>query len=119
LDSVEKVLTSEKWVSYQFMFEECGMEVYEATGAVRVETEEESTPDNIRTQSLLELRGMDERLHSQLYAVHEIMEEAGVEQETRVQVVDEWMAGMRVTVESLLNAAPEDIVEHHGRPWEM
>ncbi|KAI5791430.1 hypothetical protein FPQ18DRAFT_305820 [Pyronema domesticum] len=25
----------------------------------------------------------------------------------------------QVAVESLLNATPEDIVEHHGRPWEM
>jgi hypothetical protein len=25
----------------------------------------------------------------------------------------------QVTVESLLNATPEDIIEHYGRPWEM
>jgi hypothetical protein len=53
----------------------CGFEVYDTTGHVLVEPEERPQVDSIRVGSVLQLRELGERLHQQLYAIHDMVEE--------------------------------------------
>jgi hypothetical protein len=117
LNTVTPVLTPEKWDYYLNMFEEAGMEVYESITAVHV-AEQPPIPDGGRVESLLEMREIEEQLHQQLYAVHEILDERQVPEDERREVLREWVGHVRVTVASLLNVEPEEIVERN-RPWEL
>ncbi|KAA8893706.1 hypothetical protein FN846DRAFT_913747 [Sphaerosporella brunnea] len=118
LNTVTPVLTPEKWDYYVSMFEEGGMEVYESITAVHI-AEQPPIPNGGRVESLLEMREIEERLHQQLYAVHEILDERQVPEDKRREVLREWVGHVRVTVASLLlNVEPEEIVERN-RPWEL
>jgi hypothetical protein len=114
---ITPVLTPEKWEYYLSMFEEAGMEVYESITAVHV-AEQPLIPDGGRVESLLEMREIEEQLHQQLYAVHEIMEERQLPEDEQREILRAWVGEVRITVSSLLNVEPEEIVERH-RPWEL
>jgi len=117
LNAVTLVLTPEKWEHYVKMFAEGGMEIYEHVGVVEV-AEAAAPGDCGKVQSLLELREIEEQLHHQLYAVHEILEERQVPEEDRRAVVTGWLDHVRGTVSSLLDTCPEEIVQRN-RPWEL
>ena len=54
------------------MFTECGMEVYETSATVYTELQETSR-NGRRNSSQLQLHPSVEKLHFQLYAIHEVM----------------------------------------------
>ena len=68
------------------MFTECGMEVYETLGTVYIECQETSR-DGGRNNSLLQLRENVEQLH-QLYAIHEVMDQLSLEEDTRTTHIE-------------------------------
>ena len=73
LNTVTPILTAERWARCASMFAEGGMEVYESMGTVRVAGE--VMAGGGKEQGLLELREIEEQLHHQLHAVHEILGE--------------------------------------------
>ena len=98
------------------MFTECGMEVYETSAAVYIERQETSR-DGGRNSSLLQLRASVEQLHQQLYAIHEVMDQLNLEEDTRNSRVEAWMGHVQTTLSSLTDVRPEDIARN--RPWEL
>jgi hypothetical protein len=117
LNSVTPVLTPAKWEYYVSMFEEGGLEVYESIAAVHV-AEQPPIPDGGQVESLLEMREIEEQLHQQLYAVHEIMDERQLPEDEQREILRGWVGQVRITVSSLLNTEPKEIVERH-RSWEL
>ena len=95
------------------MFTECGMEVHETSAAVCIERQETSRDGG----SLLQLRASVEQLHQQLYAIHEVMDQLNLEEDTRNSRVEAWMGHVPTTLSSLTDVRPEDIARN--RPWEL
>jgi len=56
---------------------------------------------------------IEEQLHHQLYAVHEILEERQMSGEERREVVTAWVDHVRGTVAPLANVTPEEIVDRN------
>ena len=98
------------------MFTECGMEVYETSAAVYIERQQTSR-DGGRNSSLLQLRASVEQLHQQLYAIHGVMDQLNLEEDTRNSQVEAWMGHVQTTLGSLTDVRPEDIARN--RPWEL
>jgi hypothetical protein len=71
----------------------CGFEVYETMGHVLVEPEERPQVDNIRVGSVLQLRELGERLHQQLYAIHDMVEEDCIAEAENWEIVENWKRG--------------------------
>ena len=74
LDSEVAVLTTEKWVEFISIFDECGFEVYESMGWVEVE-ECPVRPSDGHVESVLEMRELIEELNQILYSMHEVLDE--------------------------------------------
>jgi hypothetical protein len=81
-------------------------------GSVVVEEEKDSVNDGGKVQSMLELREIDEQFRSQLYSVHELMEDMRLEDVERRDVATGWMEHVRETVQPLLDSKPEDIIRN-------
>ena len=93
------------------------MEVYETSAAICIEHQETSW-DGGRNSSLLRLRASVEQLHQQLYAMHEMMDQLNLEEDTRNVLVEAWMGHVETTPSSLANVRPEDLAMRN-RPWEL
>ena len=117
-DTELKVLTPSQWMAYIRMFEECGMEVYESVGTVWVDEVDNGGHSAERTSSMIRVRASVEQLQQQLYRVHELMDELGLEDSVRSQRIEGWVNHVQSTLGSLTDVRAEDIV-HRNRPWEL
>ena len=82
LDTDVKVLTSNRWEAYIFMFSDCGMTVYAGIDPVWVE--DVSIGGSSRVSCfILRLRQRMEQLQPNLYAIQEAMEEMSLEESTK------------------------------------
>ena len=88
-------------------------------GQVMVDEECAPEVDSIRVRSVLQLRELEERLRQQLYAIHEIIDEAKTETVEHGAIIENWMHLVTSTVEPLADVLPEEVVEKGGRPWEL
>ena len=63
--------------------------------------DEECVPqvDSIRVRSVLQLRGLEEMLRQQLYAIHEIIDEVRTETMEHGAIIENWMHLVKGTVE--------------------
>ena len=77
------------------MFAECGMEVYETIGALRVEDQSLSVTE--RNNDALRLYEHMERLQEKIYAIHEAMDQMNLEEPTCSERMEEWMGHMEET----------------------
>ena len=66
---------------------------------------------------ILQRRASVEQLHQQLYAIHEVMDQLNLEEDTRNSRVEAWMGHVQTTLSSLTDVRPEDIARN--RPWEL
>ena len=89
------------------------MELYEGMGQVDVVDTASDLEDHGKVQSLLELREIEEQLHQQLHAVHELMSEMKLENGERKEIVGKWMECVRQTVSSITDVRPEEIVSRN------
>ena len=116
LDTELKVLTT-LWEGYDIMLAECGMEVYETTGAIWIE-EEGGGASAERTSSMIRVQACVEQLQQQLYSIHEFMDKLDLDETVRSQKIEGWVNHVQTTLGSLTDLRPEDIV-NRNRPCEL
>jgi hypothetical protein len=75
LNTEQTVLTAEKWRGYLKLFENNRIEVYETIGQAQMPLDDERGPSELRAESLLHIREMDEQLFQELHGFHEVLRE--------------------------------------------
>ena len=102
-----RTITVEKWDIYAFMFEDCGMEVYESADKVYI-TRDIYAEVGAPARQKLEVREVLEQLRSAYYALEEGVE--ALDPDVADNVVNYWINGLTVATGDLIRTGAAELL---------